>query len=118
MAEAIRFPAPRNAGKRLHAASEALHTSSTRAMSWRVFLSRIPVQSRFWGSLQPLHTGPQTVALGFISQGGPLDTAGMLFVNRCTWAHIVAEVIQLLDLAGEDLLSVEEWAVIEGKRAP
>jgi hypothetical protein len=65
-----------------------------------------------------LHTGPHTVALGFINQGGTLNTAGMLFVNRCTWAHIVAEVVRLLDLADEDLLSPEEWAALQGKHPP
>jgi hypothetical protein len=59
-----------------------------------------------------------TVALGFINHGGTLNTAGMLFVNRCTWVHIVAEVACLLDLAQEDLLSPEERATLEGKQAP
>jgi hypothetical protein len=58
------------------------------------------------------------VALGFLNQGGTLNTAGMLFVNRCTWAHIVAEAVRLLGLVGEKFLSPEEWEALAGKRSP
>jgi len=54
------------------------------------------------------------VTLGFINQGGTLSTAGMLLVNHCTWAPIVAAVLQLLGLAGEELLSAEAWAALVG----
>ena len=83
----------------------------------RVFVSHTRPEALL-GVLHPLHTGPHTAALGFINQGGTLNTAGMLFVNRCTWVHIVAEVARLLDLAQEDLLSLEERATLEGKQAP
>lgn len=46
------------------------------------------------------------------------NTAGMGFVNRCTWAHIVVEVARLLELAQGDLLSPEGSATLEGTQAP
>jgi len=118
MLEPGRFRAPRNAGECAHAAPEALRMALyPDDVLARVFVSHTRPESLL-GVLQPLHTGPHTVALGFINQGGTLNTAGMLFVNRCTWVHIVAEVARLLDLAQENLLSPEERATLEGKQAP
>jgi len=118
MLEPGRFRAPRNAGERLHAAPEALRAQLyPDDVPARVFVTHTRPEPLL-GMLQPLHTGAQTVALGFINQGGTLNTAGMLFVNRCTWAHIVAQVVRLLGLVGEELLSAEEWVALEGKRSP
>jgi hypothetical protein len=36
----------------------------------------------------------------------------MLFVNRCTWAHILAEAAHILGLPEEDLLSFQELAAL------
>jgi hypothetical protein len=58
------------------------------------------------------------MALGCIGQGGTLSTVGMLFVKRCTWAHIVVEAGRLLNLVGEGLLRGEESAALEGKHTP
>ena len=42
------------------------------------------------GLLRRIDDGPaRTRALGYLSRGGTLDVAGMLFANRCTWAHAV-----------------------------
>ena len=118
MLEPGRFRAPRNAGEHAHAAPEALRMALyPDDVLARVFVSHTRPEALL-GVLHPLHTGPHTAALGFINQGGTLNTAGMLFVNRCTWVHIVAEVARLLDLAQEDLLSLEERATLEGKQAP
>jgi len=118
MLEPGRFRAPRNAGERTHAAPEALRTQLyPESIPARVFVTHTRPEPLL-GVLQPLHTGSQTVALGFINQGGTLSTAGMLLVNHCTWAHVVAQVARLFGLAGEDLLSPEEWQALEGKRSP
>jgi phosphoketolase len=118
MLEPGRFRAPRNAGERAHAAPEALRAALyPDDVLARVFVSHTRPEALL-GVLHPLHTGSHTAALGFINQGGTLNTTGMLLVNHCTWAHIVAEVARLLELAQEDLLSPEEWATLEGKRAP
>jgi hypothetical protein len=71
------------------------------------------------GILQPLHTGfYQTGALGFINQGGTLNVPGMLFVNRCTWVHILLEVARVLGMLQEELLTSEEVAPLSGKASP
>lgn len=118
MLEPGRFRTPRNAGERAHAVPEALRTQFyPDNVPARVFVTHTRPEPLL-GVLQPLHTGAQTVALGFVSQGGTLSTAGMLLVNRCTWAHIVAQVVRLLDLVNGDLLSPEEWAALAGQRSP
>lgn len=54
------------------------------------------------GALRRLDEGPRLMkALGYINRGGTFDVQGMLFANRCTWAHIVASAAQLL---GEELM--------------
>jgi hypothetical protein len=69
--------------------------------------------------LQPLHTGyGATSALGFIGQGGTLTVAGMLFVNRSTWAHILEEAARLLGLPRQDVLTEEELAALDGQVSP
>jgi hypothetical protein len=42
----------------------------------------------------------------------------MLFINSCTWAHIVAEAARLLEIPRENLLTEEEMAAIDGKVCP
>ncbi|MDP2968800.1 MAG: xylulose 5-phosphate 3-epimerase, partial [Deltaproteobacteria bacterium] len=71
------------------------------------------------GTLQPLNTGSDlTAALGFINQGGTLNVPGMLFVNRCTWAHILLEVGRVLGMLQEELLTSEEFAALSRKVSP
>ena len=71
------------------------------------------------GILHPLNTGIyQTGALGFINQGGTLNVPGMLFVNRCTWAHILLEVTRVLGILQKELLTSEELAALSGKSSP
>lgn len=71
------------------------------------------------GVLQPLHTGfGRTVALGFKNQGGTLNVPGMLFVNQCSWAHILREVAFVLGIPRETLLTPEEILVLNGKASP
>jgi phosphoketolase len=71
------------------------------------------------GTLHSLHTGRnKTSALGFINRGGTLNVPGMLFVNRCSWVHILSEVARLLDLPREELLSPEEMKALNGRASP
>lgn len=86
------------------------------------------VQPRVWlthtrpetilGLLGPLHTGSQTRALGYINEGGTLSTPGMLFRNRCTWAHVVETIARLLELPREQLLQADELDALDGRRSP
>jgi len=71
------------------------------------------------GILQPLNTGyAQTRALGFLGKGGTLTSSGMLFVNGCTWAHILATAAHVLGIPSEDLLSPTELDALNGKASP
>jgi hypothetical protein len=42
----------------------------------------------------------------------------MLFVNRCTWAHILAEAARVLHIPRQELLTSEEMAALDGKVSP
>ncbi|TMV10385.1 xylulose 5-phosphate 3-epimerase [Ruegeria sediminis] len=73
----------------------------------------------FLGALRRIDSGPQTTrALGFINHGGTLDLNGMLFANRTTWAHVVAEAADLLARPISDFLSPAELAAIAGEGMP
>lgn len=57
-----------------------------------------------------------TRALGYISRGGTFDVPGMLFANRCTWAHAIDAAAALV--AGWDrnfLLGPKQIAAIDGR---
>ncbi len=71
------------------------------------------------GVLRAIDTGPRkTRALGYISRGGTLDVPGMLFANRSTWAHIVAEAADALCIDPASILGVEELAAVRGDGDP
>ncbi len=42
----------------------------------------------------------------------------MLFVNRCSWCHILIEVAQVIGVSRDELLSPEELTVIDGRASP
>jgi phosphoketolase len=119
MLEPGRFRAPRSDGEREHAAPDhlkaELYPDSAPA---RVFVTHTRPEPLI-GTLQPLLTGSgKTVALGFVNQGGTLSTPGMLFLNRCSWAHIVEASAGALGLPREDLLTPEELAALDGAVSP
>lgn len=71
------------------------------------------------GHARMLDLGPQrTVALGYVNQGGTLDTEALLFANRCTWADALAALARLSDQDPLAWLSAEEWAAIRGEGNP
>jgi len=119
MLEPARFRFPRSEGESAHAVSAdaraALYPNSVPA---RIFVTHTRPET-ILGMLQPLNTGAsRTVGLGFTGQGGTLTTAGMLFVNRCTWSHILLEVAGLLNLPPDRLLDSREQAALGGKLSP
>jgi phosphoketolase len=72
-----------------------------------------------WGLVGPrIRDGAKLRVLGYQNQGGTLNTPGMLFVNRSTWAHCVLETAQLLQISPEELLNDAEIAALTGKRQP
>jgi phosphoketolase len=118
MLEPGRFRAPRSDGEREHAApaslKKQLYPDSAEA---RIFVTHTRPET-MCGVLQPFNTGDRTVALGFIVQGGTLTTPGLLFVNRCTWAHIIEETARILGISRQELLTAEERAALDGKASP
>ncbi len=71
------------------------------------------------GVLRRIDQGPNRLrALGYINHGGTLDIDGMLFANRCTWAHIVQAAAQLSGVRRDDVLDEEECLALDGKREP
>jgi len=71
------------------------------------------------GLLRRLDGGPRrTSALGYVSRGGTLDVSGMLFANRCTWAHAAFEAAALIGSVPCDVLDDRECAALVGKAHP
>ena len=71
------------------------------------------------GALRRLDGGPdRTKALGYINRGGTLDVSGMLFANRCSWAHAVSAAAVLLKSEKNTWLEPAELAAIEGRGDP
>ncbi|MDQ3856209.1 MAG: xylulose 5-phosphate 3-epimerase, partial [Chloroflexota bacterium] len=84
----------------------------------RVFLTHTRPEP-FFGIVRPLDTGVgRTRALGYINHGGTLDTPGMLFANRCTWAHALQEVATGLDIDPTSLLAPDELGAVRGEASP
>lgn len=119
MLEPGRYRAPRSDGERAHAApAQFCAELYPESVLPRIFVTHTRPEL-ILGVLQPLNTGSgRTSGLGFIGQGGTLTVSGMLFVNRCTWAHILEESARLLSMPQEALLSPEELAALEGKACP
>lgn len=64
---------------------------------------------------RPLDLGPKkTSALGYINQGGTLDSEGMLFANQSTWAHGALQLCRQLGLSDTAWLSEDELAAVLG----
>lgn len=72
------------------------------------------------GVLRRLDTGVRTTRfLGYKNKGGTLDVFGMLYANKQSWLHIVAEGVELLkDVTLERVLDDEEIAALKGKITP
>jgi phosphoketolase len=71
------------------------------------------------GLLRRLDGGPhRTTARGYISRGGTLDVAGMLFANRCTWAHLIEAAASLAGWSRDDFLTPAEANAVDGRGRP
>ncbi|WP_202411844.1 MULTISPECIES: xylulose 5-phosphate 3-epimerase [Alcaligenaceae] len=67
------------------------------------------------GVLRRLDDGPSaTRALGYISRSGTLDVAGMLFANRCTWAHAADAAATLAGWRRDTLWSLAQQQALAG----
>ena len=84
----------------------------------RVFVTHTRPEP-YLGALRRIDTGPATTrALGFVNQGGTLDVAGLLFANRCSWAHTVAAALAVLGRPLDDALHADEQIALAGRGDP
>ncbi len=60
----------------------------------------------------------RTRALGYINRGGTLDTFGMLFANRCTWAHGIKALADMREESLQTYFSEREIAALNGSDDP
>ena len=71
------------------------------------------------GVLRRIDEGPTKLAAhGYLSRGGTLDAMGMLFANRCTWAHLLHSAAGLIGVSITELLSASEEAAVMGRGDP
>jgi len=71
------------------------------------------------GVLRRIDGGPAaTRALGYISRGGTLDVPGMLFANRCTWAHAIDAAAALAGWPREQVLDDAQRRAVDGVGHP
>jgi phosphoketolase len=119
MLEPGRFRNPRSDGEREHMVPDELRAELyPDSVPDRIFVTHTRPEP-ILGTLQPLHTGnSHTVGLGFIGQGGTLTVPGMLFVNRCSWGHVLVEAGRVLGVSREQLLKPEEIAALDGRASP
>ncbi len=65
------------------------------------------------GVLRRIDEGPRRLrALGYVNRGGTLDVDGMLFANRCTWAHIALAAAELGGGDAGDFLAESELRAV------
>jgi phosphoketolase len=113
-----RFRRARGDDERAHQASAAIREQLfPPEIPARLFLTHTRPEV-ILGVLWPLHTGAATSGLGYSGQGGTLNTPGLLFVNRCSWAHCLVEIAELLKLPVEQVLNPAEVEAIHGQRSP
>jgi phosphoketolase len=109
---------PRNAGEREHTIQDTvLHQLLPPQVKNLLIVAHTRPEAMV-GMLQRIWQGRSVQALGFINEGGTLDVEGMLFVNRCSWAHIVQQSLTMLVVAAENALSKDEIQALAGKRSP
>jgi phosphoketolase len=114
-----RFRIPRDEREHAFVASDAaLQQLFPAVAAARVLVSHMRPEPTL-GVLRRIDTGPQrTRALGYVARGGTLDVAGMLFSNRCTWAHVAAEAASALGVDAAQVLRADELAAVRGQGDP
>jgi phosphoketolase len=118
LGEPGRFRAPRDELEAAYAHDDATVARFFPAGMPRVLLAHTRPEP-YLGALRRIDEGPaKTIALGYINRGGTLDVAGLLFANRCTWAHAVAAAARVIDHPREHLLGEAECAAVDGHGDP
>ena len=118
VAEPGRLRSPRDDVEASYVLGDTLIAELFPAGTPRVFITHTRPEP-FLGALRRIDTGPATTrALGFINRGGTLDVDGLMFANRCTWAHALSEVAAVLSISPGALLDTDELAAVEGHGEP
>lgn len=113
-----RFRQPRGRRELLYCATNTMrHQLYPEHVSTRIFVCHTHPEAMS-GVLRPLDTGRNSVFLGYTNHGGTLDTAGMLFVNRISWPHIVRVAAHSLNINPEEVLDNSEIDALEGRLNP
>lgn len=86
-------------------------------MRARVFLGHCRPEA-LCGVLRALDSGAGSRFLGYRNRGGTLDTFGMLFANRATWAHALEAASEAAGLDLNALLSPAERDALAGEGEP
>ncbi|MEO6030216.1 MAG: xylulose 5-phosphate 3-epimerase [Candidatus Binatia bacterium] len=118
MLEPGRFRAPRSADEATLAADSALVARLWPASApARIFVVHTRPETML-GILGPLHSGPTTVGLGYTGAGGTLDVGGLLWINHCTWAHVLRATARVAALDEATMLTADERAALDGRCNP
>ena len=108
-----RFREPRDRWERAHCCELPLPPATQRVL----FCHTRP--EIMLGTLRTLDLGhAHTRALGYINRGGTLDTFGMLFANRCTWAHGIAALAHMRAESLQEYFDADEIAALDGSGDP
>lgn len=86
---------PRNEGEGRHGASDKIISKLIPPQTKEILLVTHTRPEPMVGTLSRLLQGKRYRSLGFINEGGTLDSNGMLFVNRCSTSHIVDTALDL-----------------------
>ncbi|HVQ74168.1 MAG TPA: xylulose 5-phosphate 3-epimerase [Candidatus Binatia bacterium] len=113
-----RFRSPRRAAERDHQAPAGVQAALFPDRARCRLLVTHTRPEPMLGLLEPLRAPAHSTALGYVGEGGTYDTPGLLFVNRSSWAHIVAEAARLLGVERERVLDLDERDALDGRRNP
>jgi phosphoketolase len=116
--EPAKLRPPRNNSEQVHGVSDKTIRQLIPASTKSLILVSHTRPEIMVGMLTRLWQGCKFHALGFINEGGTLDIEGMLYVNGCSWAHIVQQSALLFGMTLNKLLSSEEIQALSGKRSP
>jgi len=113
-----RFRLPRNNAEQMHLAPAQVRMALfPENIHHRIVVTHTRPEP-LAGLLEPFHRARSIAGLGYINRGGTYDTPGLLFVNRCSWAHCVAEMARLGGFEKERLLDTRELAALNGETSP
>jgi phosphoketolase len=118
MLEPGRFRFPRSEREAAHQVPpEQIRALFPESAPFRVFVTHTRPELLL-GVLAPLHTGASTAGLGYVSHGGTLTVEGLLYVNRCTWAHVLQSLARLRSVDETVYLTREEFEALHARRSP